>query len=51
MYFRRTDVEAWQTLERQSATYEVQRDAATYCAKKKLSERKKESEVKNVQEK
>ena len=51
MYFRRSDVEAWQTLERQSATYEVQRDAATYCAKKKLSERKKESEVKNVQEK
>ena len=51
MDFRRTDVEAWQTLERQSATYEVQRDAATYCAKKKLSERKKESEDKNVQKK
>ena len=41
MYFRRSDVEEWQTLERQSATYEVQRDAAAYCAKKEVERTKK----------
>lgn len=49
MYFRRIDVESWQTQVRQAADYEMQRDAATYCAAKKMSERKKEREAKDVQ--